>query len=52
MDRRIYRTHLGDQMVQIEMNQLTGNTIMLKLADVAVLITGTINHDTQQLITY
>lgn len=51
MDRRIYRTHLGDQMVQIEMNQLTGNTIMLKLADVAVLITGTINHDTQQLIT-
>lgn len=51
MDRRIYRTHLDDQMVQIEMNQLTGNTIMLKLADVAVLITGNVNHNTQQLIT-
>lgn len=51
-DKRIYRTHLDKQVLQIEMQQLTGNTVMLKLGDVAVLITGIFNRNhSSQLIT-
>lgn len=51
-DKRIYRTHLDKQVLQIEMQQLTGNTVILKLGDIAVLITGMFNHkQSSQLIT-